>query len=510
MLFNSYVFLLLFLPVTLIGFHLLGKGSNRSNAIAWLVGASLLYYGWWNPAYLGLILSTILINYLVGTRLRRTPSRAFLTFGLIANLGMLGYFKYANFFVDNLDRVTGVSIGLAPIVLPLAISFFTFQQIAYLVDAHRGQVEDQGFLRYCLFVSFFPQLIAGPIVHHKEMLPQFARKLELRSADLAVGFTILVAGLFKKVMVADNIATYSTPVFAAAEYGAELTFFEAWGGALAYTFQIYFDFSGYSDMAIGAGRMFGIVLPINFYSPYKASSIIEFWRRWHMTLSRFLRDYIYVPLGGSRRGNQRRYVNLMATMLLGGLWHGAGWNFVLWGALHGLFLCVNHLWNALTSARGTQPLVPPAAGRAATFACVVVAWVLFRAESFDGAVTMYRAMFLGNGLSMPGFLGALPALAHLSAYGLSFQGMFHNGVFSDWRFGVGMIALLLAFVWYAPNTLDYLRRERPVLGMEPPRESVLPRLHWRPTLTHATAVVLLGLISLMSIQVNSEFLYFQF
>jgi D-alanyl-lipoteichoic acid acyltransferase DltB (MBOAT superfamily) len=300
MLFNSYEFLFLFLPITLLGFHLIGKQGHHRVAIAWLVGASLFFYGWWNPAYLNLMLFSILFNYSIGISLsstlgRKLSSKTILTIGVATNLAVLGYYKYANFFVDNLNALSDSNLILHKVILPLAISFFTFQQIAYLVDAYRGKAREYSFLHYCLFVTFFPQLIAGPIVHHKDMLPQFAKDAvyKLRSKNLAIGITIFTLGLFKKVVLADGVSVYATPVFNAAEAGMILTFFEAWTGALAYTFQLYFDFSGYSDMAIGIARMFGIRLPLNFNSPYKATSIIDFWRRWHITLSRFLRDYLY-------------------------------------------------------------------------------------------------------------------------------------------------------------------------------------------------------------------------
>ena len=293
--------------------------------MTWLVLASLFFYGWWNPAYLLLIIGSMLFNYYTGVQLSYRQNRLFLGIAIALNLALLGYFKYANFFVENISDLAGLGWNIEHIVLPLAISFFTFQQIAYLVDAYRRETSEYNFLHYALFVSFFPQLISGPIVHHKEMLPQFiretARFIEYR--HLAIGISVFILGLFKKVVVADSLAPYSIEAFNAVAAGEMLTFFEAWKGALAYTFQLYFDFSGYSDMAIGLAMLFGIRLPLNFDSPYKANSVIEFWQRWHITLSRFLRDYLYIPLGGNRKGQKRRYLNLMITMLLGGLWHGA-------------------------------------------------------------------------------------------------------------------------------------------------------------------------------------------
>ena len=347
MLFNSYEFIFLFLPVTFLVFMRLGA-RHRRWAAGWLAVASLGFYAWWNPAFLPLLLASIACNYLVGLRLARPVIAAWsrktvLALSITANLGLLAYFKYANFLLDNLNLVIGTDYRL-DLVLPLGISFFTFTQIAFLVDAYQGKAKEYHPVDYCLFVTFFPHLIAGPVLHHQEMMPQFARAETYRPnpENIAVGIAIFSIGLVKKVLIADAMAAHATPVFEAAEQGATLSFFTAWEGALAYTFQLYFDFSGYSDMAIGLARLFGITLPANFDSPYRAVNIIDFWRRWHMTLSRFLRDYLYIRLGGNRKGPVRRYMNLFVTMLLGGLWHGAGWTYVVWGGLHGCYLIANH------------------------------------------------------------------------------------------------------------------------------------------------------------------------
>jgi len=346
-----YEFLLLFLPVVLIGYYLIGSRQHHRLASSWLLAASLFFYGWWNPVYVVLILFSIIFNYALGLSLAsgEKKQRVLLSFGIIVNLSLLAYFKYTVFILDNVYGLLDMNFDLPDIVLPLAISFFTFQQIAYLVDAYQNKTKEYNFLQYSLFVTFFPQLIAGPIVHHREMMTQFAKNSTycFNAKMLELGLAIFTLGLFKKVVIADGIAAYSTPVFNAATSGMALTFFDSWTGALAYTFQLYFDFSAYSDMAIGIGLMFGIRLPINFFSPYKAVNIIDFWKRWHMTLSRFLRDYLYIPLGGNRKGSTRRYFNLMVTMLLGGLWHGAGWTFIIWGGLHGIYLAINHVWHGL-------------------------------------------------------------------------------------------------------------------------------------------------------------------
>src|SRR3984957_10261814 len=401
MLFSSYTFLFQFLPATVLAFAAARRHSPRAGILV-LAGASLFFYGAWRPVYLVLLLASVAVNFGLGLRmedpLRR---RATGTFGVALNLAVLCYFKYTNFILDSLNALTGAPLPFVNIILPLGISFFTFQQIAYLVDVMRGAKVERDIVSYTLFVSFFPHLIAGPLVHHAEMIPQFKRGRTGRSSVLAArGLAIFAAGLFKKVVIADNLAQFVSPVFAHLDARGGVTTPWAWLATLAYTLQIYFDFSGYSDMAIGLALLFGIRLPVNFRSPYKAASIIEFWRRWHITLSRFLRDYLYIPLGGNRLGEQRRYLNLMVTMLLGGLWHGAGWNFLIWGGLHGLYLCINHLWQAwhggkaAVSAKGLLPKgIAKRFSWAITFFAVVIAWVFFRARTFAGAWQMLAGLF---------------------------------------------------------------------------------------------------------------------
>ena len=522
MLFNSYVFLFFFLPVTLVGFHLIGKQGYHKVAVSWLVGASLFFYGWWNPAYLGLILGSILFNYAVGFSLLGRPHKLTLFLGVAGNLGVLGYFKYANFFIDNINALTSNDIILEQIILPLGISFFTFQQITYLVDAYRGETREYNFLHYCLFVVFFPQLIAGPIVHHKEMLPQFAKDAlyGLKPRNLAVGFTIFIIGLFKKVVLADGIAVHATSVFAGAEHGVYLTFFEAWGGALAYSFQLYFDFSGYSDMAIGLARMFGIRLPLNFNSPFKATSIIDFWRRWHITLSRFLRDYLYIPLGGNRKGEARRFTNLMIAMLLGGLWHGAGWNFVLFGLAHGTYIVICGAWvkvkkNISDNSVIKSTVVANSIGRAITFLAVVLAFVPFRAESMDGTRNMLAAMLGGHGLSLsPSLIGEIGnAEQWLLEHGVVFHGMFHNHAFgADPKWGIAWVVALFLASTLLPNTQQLLRRYRPALETYKDEIPCLRHrwIEWRPTAPWALFTFGVFIITILSLTQASEFLYFQF
>jgi len=464
-LFNSFEFIFLFLPVTLFVFFFIGKRNQHQIAMSWLVLSSLFFYGWWNPAYLGLILFSMLFNYAFGTMLSNGEKpkfrKCYLWIGVLTNLGFLGYFKYANFFVEQLSLLSNSNFHLEKILLPLAISFFTFQQIAFLVDSYRHETKEFNFLQYCLFVTFFPQLIAGPIVHHKEMMPQFANNkiYKVNYESLAIGVIIFTIGLFKKVILADGIAVYATPIFGEAEAEVALTFFSAWGGALAYTLQLYFDFSGYSDMAIGIALMFGIKLPINFNSPYKSHSIIEFWRRWHITLSRFLRDYLYITLGGSRKGNIRRYTNLFLTMLLGGIWHGAGWTFIVWGMLHGTYLMINHGWRKLRfdilSLSSRVSVIEVFFARALTLIAVIVGWVYFRSETLNGANNMLFSMLGGNGISLPSSLSAV--FGHsLSNFGVVFEGVF-QGTKANLDDGIKWIILLLIFALYFPNCQQIIK-----------------------------------------------------
>jgi alginate O-acetyltransferase complex protein AlgI len=478
MLFNSYPFIFLFLPVVLLGYFALGRRGNLAPAI-WLALASLAFYSFSNWPFVALLLGSILFNYMIGflliaSKLRAGSRRAILTIGVAGDLLVLGIFKYAGFLAANLNALfaTGFTVN---ILLPVGISFYTFTQIAFLVDAYRGNVARYALPHYALFVTYFPHLIAGPILHHRDMIPQFER-VETKRPDphlILCGLIIFAIGLFKKTCLADGIQ----PLVSQAFGPNAPTFDQAWIGALAYTFQLYFDFSGYSDMAIGISLMFGIFLPLNFNSPYKARSIIEFWRRWHMTLSQFLRDYLYIPLGGNRRGALLRYVNLLITMLLGGLWHGAAWTFVAWGALHGAYLCINHAWNNF-GPKAPPRLAPLAdvAGVVLTFVAVVIAWVFFRADSMASALQVLSRM-------------ADPA--HVA---------FGKGELAYASF----IAIYAAIAWFAPNTqaiMGYDHEQR-IVGEK------LRGLRMRPWFLYASAAVLA--FGILGIQQHSEFIYFRF
>ncbi|GIZ11939.1 MBOAT family protein [Pseudomonas sp. NCCP-436] len=481
MLFSSYEFIFAFLPITfLVYFFLTGRRLLQA-ARVWLVLASLFFYSWWNINYLPLILGSMLCNFALGAELakpgdepgpRHIRRKTLLALGVAGNLALLGYFKYVDFFLGTFNVLLDLQLGLTGIALPLAISFFTFQQIAYLVDCYRRETKESDFLGYALFVTFFPQLIAGPIVHHREMIPQFASRWNAvrRYRNVALGLFIFSMGLFKKVVIADTFAQWATPGF---DEGEALGFAQAWATSLSYTFQLYFDFSGYTDMAIGAALLFNIRLPINFNSPYKALSIQDFWRRWHITLSRFLRDYLYVPLGGNRRGRGRMYANLFVTFLLGGLWHGASWMFVFWGGLHGAALVVHRIWQRLGG------VMPDWLGWLLTFNFVNVTWVLFRAPDLTSAWNIYRGM-----LGLGGWqLAELPAWPRSVLVGLTrYYVHFETGLW---------IGLALLAVLCLRNSTCYLHG-------------------WRMQTRHAWLAGLALALSVSQLSSYSEFIYFNF
>jgi D-alanyl-lipoteichoic acid acyltransferase DltB (MBOAT superfamily) len=523
MLFNSALFIGCFWPVVVAGFFVLGKRSSHLAAL-WLCAASLIFYGCWNIRYVPLLLGSVLFNYgagyLIGHARLRNLRRGFavLTAAVSLNLLLLSYYKYANFFLGILNSGIGVDWTFGRIVLPLGISFFTFTQIAFLVDAYRGKAREYNFVHYLLFVTYFPHLIAGPILHHAQMMPQFARRSTYRPRiqNFATGITFFILGLTKKVLLADGFAPTATAIFTGAEHHISPTLIEAWLGALFYTLELYFDFSGYCDMAIGISFCFNIRLPINFDSPYKSASIIDFWRRWHMTLSAFLRDYLYFALGGNRLGAARRYANLLVTMLLGGLWHGAGWTFVVWGGLHGLYLCINHAFRAFREQTGWREGRFGAFGSAcsvlATFISVVIAWVFFRADSFSTAVLMLRGMAGLNGISLaPGFWPS-QIQKWLAERGVLFQGTMPIST----AVVMPLLKLALGFfiIWGLPNSQQWILRFK----ARPRRRTSrtwLPELLLQLNMRSVSTSLVLGtlfafcLLWLLSGR-PSEFLYYQF
>ena len=386
MLFSSQVFLLLFLPVALGAYYLLATSCRQRLVV--LILTSMLFYAWWDPRFLPLLIGTILTTWIIVVAHERFQRKWILAFGVFCNLAALACFKYANFFAESALSVIGIHHEPWGIILPLGISFFTFQQVSYLIDRYRGSAPMYGVIEYTAFVSFFPQLIAGPIVRHNQLIPQFKQtpRRDGLSEHAARGLVLFVLGLVKKVFFADELAPLANLGFDAAASGDVVASADAWLAALAYSLQLYFDFSAYSDMAMGLAALFGLSLPLNFDVPYRACDIRAFWRSWHMTLSSFLRDYVYIPLGGSRGGMPNTYWAVMVTMLLCGLWHGAGWTFIVWGCVHGLAICVNRAWVACGGR------LPSSLAWLVTMSFVVAAWVLFRAEDFASAAAILTAM----------------------------------------------------------------------------------------------------------------------
>jgi len=492
LLFNSYEFIFAFLPITFFIYFYLNHRRLTQASKGFLAFSSLFFYSWWNIAYLPIILSSMLFNYVIGNSLakelksnkHRFSKKSILVFGVVSNVLLLGYFKYMDFFIENINLATGSNFDLLHLALPLAISFFTFQQIAYLVDSYKEETKEYDFLNYAVFVTFFPQLIAGPIVHHKEMMPQFAniRSKVMNYKNIAMGFFIFSIGLFKKVIIADTFAVWATTGF---DTATTLNLFEAWATSLSYTFQLYFDFSGYTDMAIGSALLFNIKLPINFNSPYKATNIQDFWRRWHITLSRFLKDYIYIPLGGNREGEFRTYTNLMATFIIGGIWHGAGWTFVFWGFLHGAALVIHRAWSKLGFKLWTW------LAWFITFNFLNIAWVFFRAKEWSDALKVLEAMFTLNNVVLPGSLKA--KFTFLSQYSIEYGGFAQHLTtgYNETKALLLSILTIMLFILLLKNSMQMLKKFHPN----------------KSTLIFTT---LIFTVSILKFNEYSEFLYFRF
>ena len=470
MLFNSYEFILLYLPFTLLVYYKFAKYLGNSYAKSFLIFMSLVFYSYWDINNLPILLTSIIANYIFGHLLTQKKNKITLACGICFNLAFLGYFKYTDFVIQNINTLLNTNIPLQNIVLPLGISFFTFTQTAYLVDVYRGETKEYSKSDYLLFVTIFPHLIAGPILYHKDMIPQFSvsKNYKVNYKNLTYGIIWFVIGLFKKVIIADKLAITANQAFSNVD---KLTMYDAWIGSLAYTLQLYFDFSAYSEMAIGLGLMFNYNLPLNFNLPYRSCSIIEFWRRWHMTLSAFLKNYLYIPLGGNRTGHHLR--NIMITMFLGGLWHGAGWTFIAWGCLHGIFICINHVW------RKTEIILPKALCWFLTFNAVNIAWVFFRAEDIYGAVNIVSTMFDISKFYLP----------HSNSFGKYISEMAKQLTFFSLKesYQVVLPFLILSIVKVDKEKIECI-----------------------PTIVSSIIAIIFFIYTISRISRLSEFLYFQF
>jgi D-alanyl-lipoteichoic acid acyltransferase DltB (MBOAT superfamily) len=489
MLFNSFEFILVFLPITVVIYFLLLRWRLTIAAKSWLLSASLFFYSWWNIKYLPLILGSVLFNYTIGGLLvdyekigrKIVSKKAIFIFGVAANVILLGYFKYMDFFITNLNSAFKSDIPLLHIILPLGISFFTITQIAFLVDAYEGLVEERNLLNYALFVTFFPHLLAGPILHHMDMMPQFERMRNkvINWKNLYLGLALFFIGLFKKVVIADQFAAWVTPGFDSA---TSLNFFAAWLTSLSYTFQLYFDFSGYSDMAVGIGWMFNIRLPINFNSPYKATGIIDFWKRWHITLTNFVTTYLFTPI--VRSFGRMTFAGSMAaifiSMLIAGFWHGAGWTFIIWGGMHGGGLVVNHLW------RKRKLGMPRFLAWFITFTFVNLSFVFFRAKSWDSAMKVLQGMAGMNGVMLH---KSLRKIHFLQGLGIKFGLWLDDINGNDHTYLMVIIAMLVTA--FSLNSIQIVERVKP---------------SWRWMI----CMLIISFWSLLDMNRVSEFLYFQF
>lgn len=522
MLFNSIEFIFVFLPLTIALFFIGYRLWHREGALWVIVIASLAFYGWWEITILPLLICSILGNFGLATvmlnkRRDKGALAGWTSLGIAGNLLVLGWFKYAGFLTLNLNAILSDSVPAINVLLPIGISFYTFQQIAFLVDVGRGEVDrdELKFSSYAAFVCFFPQLIAGPIVHHKEVMGQYSSSKfgRISAHNVGLGSAIFAVGLFKKMILADWSGGYATPAFDAAAAGTILSPVEAWVGALSYTLQLYFDFSGYSDMAIGLAFIFGVRLPINFSSPYKTTSIIEFWRCWHITLSRFLKNYLYIPLGGNKHGPQRRYTNLFIVMILGGLWHGAGWTFIAWGALHGIFLIINHAWRHLKEHSVRRP--PTRLGLfgswCMTFTAVVFAWVVFRSQDFTTAWSIWQSMLGLNGLLLPDWIMSLSGYSEkeLKEMGWHFGKMFENQIYY-YQDPIGpWLILTLVVALFFPNTQEFFGSSYPALRRD---EDAFrsTKIRWKNQPRSWIAIGVLAGFAFLSITQVQQFLYFQF
>jgi D-alanyl-lipoteichoic acid acyltransferase DltB (MBOAT superfamily) len=518
MLFNSYEFIFVFLPIVVVVFFALG-GASRAWALRWVIAASLFFYAWWRPMNVLIIAPSVLINFVLARLLQRLckqewrrTAMAVLLLGIAFNVAFLGYFKYSNFLVGAMNDVFGTQMFLARIILPLGISFITFQKIAFLIDVHAGRVESFSLQDYCLFVLFFPQLIAGPIVHYREMMPQFhGVSCRFDKSNVSIGLTLFGFGLFEKVFLADSLAQFVTPIYEQANSGSSIALLPGWIAGVGFTLQIYFDFSGYTDMALGIARLFGVRLPPNFNSPLRASSIIDFWLRWHMTLTRFLTAYIYNPLAlwlTRRRAAKGRpgfagqskglgaFIELLMfptllTMLVSGIWHGAGYTFIVWGMLHGLFLAINHAWRLwgakLWRDKSHYERFMQPAGFIITFGCVAASMVIFRSANLKTATDLLQGM--------------------LGLHGIAWSSAIVPRRVALWIGASAFIALA------CPNTLQILSRYEPALGWNPsPHDgaTAISRIQWVPSLAWAVAVSMFVALGILNLGGRSEFLYWQF
>lgn len=506
MLFHESVFVFLFLPIVVPAYLLCKIYINNYSSIILLGILSIIFYGYWDIMYVPLLAFSITFNFFVGQYFLKNSYKTNLVLyiAIFINLFLLVFYKYSPMIIDNFNSISNKNLFYIYPDLPLGISFFTFLQIAYIVDCSKGKVIKTSFSSYFLFVSFFPHLIAGPLVHHRDLIPQFSQKTKNISENVSVGIIIFGIGLFKKLVLSEYVSGWSDNMFNGVENGVMPSFIDAWLGVLSFTLLIYFDFSAYSDMAIGLSKMIGIRLPVNFNSPYKSTNIIEFWRRWHITLSQFLKDYLYIPLGGNRNGIFKKYQNILIVMVLAGLWHGANWTFVLWGFIHGFLLLINHYWNEKKIFKLNKFI-----SHWLTFLFVMIAWVPFRSSSIEATINVYKGMFGNFGFILPEHYYALfphTFSQYLIDIGIKFSAL--NGF--GGKNQIITLLILLLFVMICPNTQQIFNKYKPALYLNV--ERINSYFHWKPNLIGTVMIgMLCSYLLLLVIQGKTgEFIYFQF
>ena len=530
MLFNSYQFLIIFLPITWVVYYITNKFWSNSIALVCLIAASLFFYSWWNPIYFFLITISILVNFLIANLIYNYKKKIILIIGILFNLALIGYFKYFNFFIDIISFTSNIEFVTKQIILPLGISFYTFQQITFIVDIYNKKIDDLNFKNYTIFVTFFPQLIAGPIVHHSQILHQFKNNyfLENKFHYLAIGFSIFVIGLFKKVIIADNLSSYASPIFFAADQSMNLSFLEAWAGVLCYTFQLYFDFSGYSDMAVGLGYMFGIKLPINFNSPFKSTNIAEFWRTWHITLGNFIRNYVYYPISifltraaiVKKRNVFSNYLLMLIiptliTYLLLGLWHGSGINFLIFGAIHGIYIIIYNLWKKC-EGKYIKRFYKKNVFISYVISCLIVFFafsfslVFFRASNFDSALLILYAMINFNNIVIPEswflLIQSVIGFNFTSMTGITYDSLVFFYGFNQ----ILIIILLYIFCLFGQNTMSIFHYHFPKTEKISKNGYEFFCIFWKPNIYWAFIICLIFTYTFMNLSNISEFIYFQF
>lgn len=511
MLFNTHQFIFIFLPIAILGVYIIQRLKLSRYSHIWILFCSIWFYATWNFYFLFLIFSSIVLNYYIGSLITKFKKKKYLVWGIIFQLSILGYFKYKNFFLENLNYFSTNSFKIESLILPLGISFFTFKHILYLIERYQNNNKNlYNIVEYSTYITFFPHLIAGPLSKPKEILPQI-KNINFNLTNLNLGITIFFIGLFKKVFLADTFGSFVDTPFAAVENGYEISFFESWLSMISFSLQIYFDFSGYTDMALGLAKIFGITFPINFNSPYKSKSIIEFWKRWHITLSRFLKECLYIPMGGNRKGKLLSFLFILITMLIGGLWHGASWNFIIWGLFHGILIIANHTLNLVFKGKNIYFLIKLRNFFKMMFTFILVSfgWVIFKLNSIDSIKIFFDGIFGRNGFFLnPNFSRFFNNNNMLSYINIEFKNIIYYGTSQLYFLIIGLI-----IVFILPNTHEIMKNFKIVLPFKNPikNQNNISKITFRLSTGWALFIAFIGVCAITGISNDvKEFIYYQF